>query len=101
MTIKKAFLVGGGVLASLVILAAIAIIGFGLGLGPRQAPGHAPLAPDAAEAPKAVPGEKNTAKTPASDWPTDFKLPDNVRVDAPEIPDALKEPAAAEKGGKK
>ena len=40
-------------------------------------------------------------KSPAADWPADFKLPDNVRVDAPEIPDALKEPAAGEKGGKK
>ena len=97
---KKAFLVGGGLLILLVVVAAIAIFGFGLGLGPQTAPGHAPLRPDAAEAPKAVPGEKNTAKTPAADWPSDFKLPDNVKVDTPDLPDALKEPAGEEKGKK-
>jgi hypothetical protein len=60
-----------------------------------------PLAPDADEAPLAQPGGGgNMANLPKCNWPKDFKLDMNIKLDVPEVPEKIKGPAAEESGDK-
>ena len=94
MKIKKVV----GWTAAVVFLSLVAIVARGAYLLlVRRAPvGLKPLAPTAAEAPKATPQGVSTTRTnamPEYHWPPDFKLPLQMQIDAPKVPDGIQEPS--------
>ena len=96
MTVKKVLFSGVGFILLLVVAGAIGLHQLGFRFGTRTPPGLLSPAPNASEAPKASASGKVAADSAKCDWPSNFKLPKDIQLEIPDVPDTIRRPAPDE-----